>query len=85
MCVHAWWAWTVRIGLGLFAVFNVAGCAVPPPPPEFIASSDPSVPVPLGRYRTVTAGTREFSPVRPRPWTKRKARPAYPESKGQSQ
>ncbi len=43
-------------------------------------AADPKVPVPRVRYVPVTAGTRDYQPVEPKPWTEQHGEAPEPEA-----
>jgi multidrug efflux pump subunit AcrA (membrane-fusion protein) len=60
----------------------LAGCStLPPPPVTGRDPADPTVPVSRARYSPVTAGTADYRPVAPKPWTERNSGVA-PKSSG---
>ncbi|MGA0564798.1 hypothetical protein ACO2RV_20305 [Ancylobacter sp. VNQ12] len=54
----------------------LSACSGPPDIETAAHPSDASVPVPALRYVPVTAGTVDYRPVDPKPWTERNERVA---------
>jgi hypothetical protein len=65
---HQWVACLRQAGAVSLLALGATACAVSSPP-TLPSSPDPTVRVPAPRYQPVTAGTKEFRPVEPLPWT----------------
>ena len=68
MLAHRWSVRAVLLGTVLCVALGVAACMAPPAPAPIAAAANPHVPVPVGQYRSVTAGAESFRQVEAKSW-----------------